>query len=145
MISLAKEQILRMHGMIIESSGGDAGIRDEAMLESAISSAYQTFDGQDLYPTPHEKIARLAFGLVNNHPFVDGNKRIGTFVMLMLFELNNINIIFSDDEVIHIGMSLAEGKMKYAELLDAIFSKILWQAESGIWLSEKMEVYGARP
>lgn len=88
MITLDKEQIKRLHKKLIDATGGLDGLRDEAMLESALSAAFQTFDGRELYPSTTSKIARIAYSLVCNHPFVDGNKRIGTYVMLMLLELN---------------------------------------------------------
>jgi death-on-curing protein len=142
MITLSNEQVIRLHRKIIETSGGDAGIRDAALLESALVSPLQTFEGADLYPTTPEKIARITYSLVSNHPFVDGNKRIGTFVLILLLELNNIDIVFSDDEVIHIGMSLATGEMNYDELLDILLKKILIRAKPSNWVSETTGTYG---
>ena len=86
MITLSKEQIIRLHEKMLEATGGKEGMRDGGLLESALSAAFQTFNGVELYPSSVAKIARLAYGLVNNHPFIDGNKRIGTYVMLVLLE-----------------------------------------------------------
>jgi len=77
-----------------------------------------------LYPSVVAKIARVAYSLVSNHPFADGNKRIGTYVMLVLLELNGVEAEFSDDDVIHIGLGLASGNMSYEELLSIIFERL---------------------
>lgn len=76
MIILSKEQILMLHSQLIEATGGSDGIRDEGMLESAISNPFQTFGGKELYPSIQAKAAQLCYGLVKNHPMIDGNKRI---------------------------------------------------------------------
>ena len=117
MIKFDKEKVLLLQQLVIESSGGSAGVRDFGLLDSAIESAYQTFDGKELYPTKEEKGARLGFNLVSNHAFVDGNKRIGLLVMLSFLAINGINLKFTDDELVFIGLSLADGKMDYEELL----------------------------
>ena len=96
------------------------GLRDETMLDSALSVAFQTFDGLELYPSIAAKISRIAYGLVCNHPFIDGNKRIGTYVMSILLDLNHIDTDFSDDDIIKIGMELASGKMNDKQLLKKI-------------------------
>jgi death-on-curing protein len=123
MITLNKEQIKRLHRILLDSTGGSDGIRDEALLDSALASSFQTFDGVELFPSTLSKIARMAYGLTCNHPFVDGNKRIGTYVMLVLLELNHIETSFTDDDIIHIGLTLAEGKMSDKQLLDMILER----------------------
>ena len=123
MITLNTEQIKRLHGKLLEATGGLSGIRDEALLDSALSAAFQTFDGVELYPSTAAKIARLSYGLVSNHPFVDGNKRIGTYVMLVLLELNHIKAEFTDDDIIRIGLELASGNMNDTQLLDLILER----------------------
>jgi len=123
MIMLSKLQIKRLHKKLLESTGGLDGIRDETMLDSALSAAFQTFDGVEFYPSIVAKIARLAYGLVANHPFVDGNKRIGTYTMLVLLELNHIEADFTDDDVIRMGLELASGKMNDKKLLDLILER----------------------
>ena len=120
MIMLSREQIKRLHIKMVKSTGGLDGIRDEALLDSALSAAFQTFDGIELYPSTAAKIARIAYGLVCNHPFIDGNKRIGTFVMMVLLDLNHIETVFSDDNVIRIGLELASGNMDDKRLLEII-------------------------
>lgn len=123
MIMLSQEQIKCLHKKLLDATGGLDGIRDENMLESALSVAFQTFDGVELYPSTLSKIARIAYGLVANHPFTDGNKRIGTYVMLVLLELNHIDIDLSDQDIIAIGLGLANGSMTDKQLLDLILSK----------------------
>lgn len=76
MKTLSKEQVLRLHNALLETFGGTAGIRDDGLLESALNAPFATFGGQYLYPSVQAKAAQLGFGLVCNHPFVDGNKRI---------------------------------------------------------------------
>ena len=117
MIKFDKEKVLLLQQLVIESSGGSVGVRDFGLLDSAIESAYQTFDGVELYPTKEEKGARLGFNLVSNHAFVDGNKRIGLLVLLSFLAINGINLKYTDEELVKIGLSLADGDMKYEELL----------------------------
>ena len=117
MIKFDKEKVLLLQQLVIESSGGSAGVRDFGLLDSAIESAYQTFGGEELYPTKEEKGARLGFNLVSNHAFVDGNKRIGLLVMLSFLAINGINLKYTDQELIKVGLSLADGKLSYEELL----------------------------
>ena len=120
MIEFDKEKVLLLQQLVIESSGGGEGVRDLGLLDSALASAFQTFDGIDLYPTKEEKAARLGFNLVSNHAFVDGNKRIGLLVMLSFLAINGINIKYTDDELIEVGLSLASGNMSYENLLEWI-------------------------
>ncbi|MBQ9791505.1 MAG: type II toxin-antitoxin system death-on-curing family toxin [Clostridia bacterium] len=120
MIEFDKDKVLLLQQLLIESTGGTAGVRDFGLLDSALASAFQTFDGVDLYPTKEEKAARLGFNLVSNHAFLDGNKRIGLLVMLSFLAINGINIKYTDDELIEIGLSLASGSMSYDNLLEWI-------------------------
>jgi death-on-curing protein len=123
MITLSKIQIKRLHAKLLDATGGLGGIRDEALLESALAAPFQTFDGVELYPSAVAKIARIAYSLVQSHPFVDGNKRIGTYVMLILLELNHIKADFTDDDIIHIGLELAKGNMDDKQLLVMILER----------------------
>ena len=108
---ISKEQVLSLHSELVVDFGGSDGIRDEAMLDSALNAPFQTFGGADLYPGVIEKAARIGFGLVKNHPFVDGNKRIGTHMMLVFLKLNNVEIEYEDDELIAVILSIASGDM----------------------------------
>jgi len=123
MITLNKEQIKRLHSKLLEKTGGMDGLRDEALLDSALSASFQTFGGVELFPSTVAKIARIAYGLVCNHPFMDGNKRIGTYVMLVLLELNHFEVDLTDDDLVHIGMELAKGKMNDKQLLNLILER----------------------
>ena len=120
MIKFSREKVLLLHKLITEETGGDPNIRDTALLESALESAFATFDGKELYPTKEEKGARIGFALISNHAFVDGNKRIGMYVLLTFLEVNGIKIRPSNEEVSRVGLAVASGEMKYEELLDWI-------------------------
>ncbi|MBE7058095.1 MAG: type II toxin-antitoxin system death-on-curing family toxin [Ruminococcaceae bacterium] len=120
MILLTVEEITALHNKLIDRTGGTHGLRDQSLLESAIYSAISGFDGSEAYPTIEEKAARLMYSLTNNHAFVDGNKRIGVFTMLMTLQLNNVKINYTQAELISLGLSLAEGKTGYIEILDWI-------------------------
>ena len=120
MIKFSKEKILLLHQVMAESTGGDVGVRDEALLESAIENIYATFDGVELYPSKEEKAARLGYSLISNHAFIDGNKRIGIYIMLSFLELNGIKIEATNDEVLKLGLSVADGSAHYEDILSWI-------------------------
>lgn len=115
---LSKRQILMLHSMLVAQSGGADGLRDEGLLESAINTPLQTFGGQELYPTVLEKAARLGYGLIHNHPFLDGNKRIGTHAMLVFLDINNITLSYEDDDLIAAILRVASGDMDDSQLLE---------------------------
>ena len=117
MIRFGKEKVLLLHQILIEQTGGEDGVRDMGLLESALAACDATFDGKELFPGKEEKAARLCTGLVSNHAFVDGNKRIGVYVMLTFLEVNGIRLNVTDEELVGIGLSLSQSKMKYEELL----------------------------
>ena len=117
MIKISKEKVKLLHQLVSEETGGSVGIRDEGLLESALEGAFATFDGKDLYPSKEEKGARLGYTLISNHAFVDGNKRIGMYVMLTFLEVNGIKIEATNEEVAETGLAVAAGTMKYEELL----------------------------
>lgn len=117
---LTKRQVLLLHEQLLEEFGGTAGIRDEGLLESALASPFQTFGGQNLYPSVQAKAAQLGFGLVCNHPFVDGNKRIGAHVMLVFLALNGIELSYTQQELIDVIFSVAAGQATAANLLQWI-------------------------
>ena len=117
MIRFSKEKILLLHKILAEATGGSTGVRDEALLDSALESAFAGFGDKEFYPTKEEKGARLGYALISNHAFVDGNKRIGLYVMLSFLEMNGVPVQCTDDELVKIGLSVAEGSMGYDELL----------------------------
>ena len=120
MIKIDFNNTLKLHKLLTDFTGGSNEIRDFSLLDSALNTAFQTFEGKELYPSLEEKGARLGFNLVSNHAFVDGNKRIGLLVMLTFLEINGINLKFTDDELVKIGLSLASGQMTYENLFDWI-------------------------
>lgn len=120
MILLTVEEISDLHDKLIERTGGSHGLRDQSLLESAVYSAMSGFGDNEAYPSVEEKAARLMFSLTNNHAFVDGNKRIGVFTMLMTLQLNNVKIKYTQTELISLGLSVADGKTEYTEILDWI-------------------------
>ena len=117
MIRFSKEKVLLLHQLIAQETGGSIGVRDESLLESALETAFSTFDGRELYPTKEEKGARLGYNLISNHAFVDGNKRIGMYVMLTFLEVNGIHMDCTNDDVSETGLAVASGKMDYDALL----------------------------
>lgn len=121
MIRFSQEKVLLLHRLITEETGGDPNVRDLNLLDSALESAFQTFDGKELYPTKEEKGARLGFALISNHAFVDGNKRIGMYVLLTFLETNGIKIRPTVDDVARVGLTVAAGEMGYEELLSWIY------------------------
>ena len=124
MIRLSREQILMLHHQLIERYGGSHGIRDEGMLDSALSAPFQSFGETDFYPTTQEKAVRLAYGLVMNHPFYDGNKRIGALAMLTMLDLNHISLKTNSAELTEVFLQLASGVLKEKDLLAWVLSKM---------------------
>ena len=123
MIVPTKDMVLLLHQLVAQESGGDPGLRDEALLEGALASAFQTFGGKDLHPTKEEKAAALGHALVSDHAFVDGNKRIGTLVMLSFLEANGIPLRATDTDIAAAGLAVAAGTMDRQGLLDWILAR----------------------
>lgn len=122
MIKLSKEQVLELHSQIINTTGGTDGLRDEGMLDSALNAPFQVFDEISLFPSIMQKAARLGFGLIQNHPFIDGNKRIGSHTMLIFLELNDIHLSYSQEELYTIILGIASSQNNYEDLLEWIRS-----------------------
>lgn len=120
MITLTKKQVLMLHERLIETTGGSQGVRDEGMLESALYNPFQSFGGEELYPSVQAKAVQLCYGLVKNHAMVDGNKRIGTHVMLVFLALNGYELTYSQQELSDTILALASGKIGARELLQWI-------------------------
>ena len=113
MRTLTLDQVLRLHARIIETSGGGAGLRDLGRLQSALAQPLVTYDGQDLYPDLISKAAALAFSLIQGHPFVDGNKRIGHAAMEVTLLLNGYEIDASVHEQERVILAVAAGEMEH--------------------------------
>lgn len=120
MIKLSKEQVLKLHTQLIEATGGMHGIRDEKMLDSALNNPFQSFNGKELYPSIQAKAAQLCFGLVKNHAMVDGNKRLGTHIMLVFLALNGYELSYSQTELIDVILALASGGVDAEDILQWI-------------------------
>lgn len=117
MIRFSEEKVLLLHQLMIAETGGSAELRDIRLLDSALEGIFQTFGGVELYPTKEEKGARLGYTLISNHAFVDGNKRIGMYVMLTFLEVNGLHMDCTNEDVIEAGLGVASGKMGYEEML----------------------------
>lgn len=117
MILLTVDEIISIHEKLVEATGGSKGLRDKGLLESSVYSADASFGDVEMYPTVMEKAARLAYSLISNHAFVDGNKRIGVFVMLMTLKLNHIKITYTQAELSDLGLDAASGKAEYEDIL----------------------------
>ena len=117
MIRVSKEQVISLHERLIEVTGGSNGIREEGMLDSAFANPFQSFGEEELYPSVQAKAAQLCFGIVKNHPMVDGNKRLGAHVMLVFLALNGYELSYSQEELSDIILSLASGKISSEDIL----------------------------
>lgn len=117
MIKFSKEKVLLLHRLMAEETGGSIGICDEGLLEAALENAFACFGGEEFYPSKEEKGAHLGYELISNHAFVDGNKRIGMYVMLTFLEVNGIRLECTNEEVTEAGLAVAAGQMKYEALL----------------------------
>ena len=111
MIKLSKEQVILLHERLIEATGGSNGIRDNGMLDSALANPFQSFGDKELYPSVQAKAAQLCFGIVKNHPMVDGNKRLGTHVMFVFLALNGYELSYTQKELSDTILDLASGKI----------------------------------
>ena len=118
MIKFSQDKVLLLHKLIAEETGGSIGIRDEALLESALEGVFAGFGGKEFYPTKEEKGARLGYTLISNHAFVDGNKRIGMYVMLTFLEVNGIHMECTNEDVATVGLRVADGSISYESLLE---------------------------
>ena len=117
MIKFSKGKVLLLHRLIAEETGGSIGVRDEGLLEAALENVFASFGGEEFYPSKEEKGARLCYELTSNHAFVDGNKRIGMYVMLTFLKVNGIRLECTNEEVAEVGFAVAAGQMKYEALL----------------------------
>lgn len=117
MTKINSEKIKLLHQLMAEATGGSVGVRDEGLLDSAVEGAFATFDGVELYPSKEEKAAKLGYSLISNHAFVDGNKRIGVYVMISFLELNGLHVDSSDEDVIALGLGVADGSMGQDDVL----------------------------
>lgn len=124
MKKLSLNQILSLHQKMIKTTGGSSGIRDIDLLQSAIQNAFATFDGHELYPDIKDKIVTICFSIINNHPFIDGNKRMGIYVLLILLQYNNINLTYTEDDLVDLGMGIAEGRLNRKDIIEWLIKRV---------------------
>jgi death-on-curing protein len=122
MKKLSKKQVLMLHTQLIQQTGGSDGVRDYNLLDSALENPFQSFGGEELYPTIQAKAARLGYGLIKNHCMIDGNKRIGTHAMLVFLALNGIELKYTQKELYEIILDIAAGKIGYEDLLQWVLN-----------------------
>ena len=122
MKKLSKKQVLMLHTQLIQQTGGSDGVRDYNLLDSALENPFQSFGGEELYPTIQAKAARLGYGLIKNHCMIDGNKRIGTHAMLVFLALNGIELKYTQKELYETILDIAAGKIGYEDLLQWVLN-----------------------
>ena len=131
MIRFSREKVLLLHQLVTEETGGAADVRDLDLLDSALASAFQTFDGKELYPTVQMKAATLLYLLVKNHSFVDGNKRIAAFIFLWYMSRNDIlyrvdgSKIVSDGALVALTLLIAESKPEERETMTKLIVNLI--------------------
>jgi len=125
MIWITADDIILIQEQIIRRTGGLSGVRDLDGLEAAIAAPMQSFGGKDLYQTEIEKIARIGFGLVTNHAFVDGKKRIGAMTVQLLLKWNGYELRLNHGELADMFIAVAAGSAGEDELYDWIMQHLL--------------------
>ena len=113
---LSLAEVLRLHAAIIVRTGGSDGLRDLGMLESALGQPRQTFGGEDLYPSLASKASAIGYSLIMNHPFIDGNKRIGHAALEALLMLNGHELVADVDAAEAEVLAVASGDRTREEL-----------------------------
>lgn len=122
MILLTVDEIIMLHAKLLKATGGLPGLRDRGLLESAVLGVNAGFEDVEQYPTVEEKAARLCYALISNHAFVDGNKRVGVLAMLMTLQLNGVVLQYMQQELIDLGVGVADGTARYSEILNWILT-----------------------
>lgn len=118
MIFFNQKQVLKIHSSLMDKTGGLDGVRDINLLDSSLKTPFQSFSGNELYPTIIDKAAQLCYSLIENHPFLDGNKRIGVHLALLFLQINQIELIYSQEELISLGLGVASGNINKAGIKD---------------------------
>ena len=120
----SEQTVIAIHNDLVKHTGGSEGIRDKGLLSSALNAPFQSFGGQEIFPTTFEKAARLACGLIQNHAFIDGNKRIAAHIMLLFLRVNGVSLKYSQKELGDLFLGLADSKITFQELLEWIISHV---------------------
>lgn len=142
MIKFDMDDMKLIYDLVVQETGGSAGIRDVGLVKGSISNIYQTFGGVELYPTIEEKGAMLGFSLMKNHAFLDGNKRVSMLCMLTFLEANGVSLGYSDDVLYNLAIGLADGTLDYDYLVNWIKRHKLNDYE--VWLNEDNVIYDTR-
>lgn len=121
---LTLAEVLELHRLTVLQSGGGSGIRDMGGIESAVAQPQMKFGGQELYPTIESKASAICFSLVMNHPFIDGNKRVGHAAMETFLVLNGFELKTDIDDSEQVILRLAAGQLTRVELLNWVASKL---------------------
>ena len=113
---ISAEEAIQIHALLIQKFGGSPGLRNPEALESALTRPYQTFESQDLYPTPEEKAAAVLESIISNHPFVDGNKRLGYVLMKLTLLEAKKKLMASQEELYQFILQIANGKLSIEKI-----------------------------
>lgn len=113
---ISKKEVLEIHTILIERFGGSDRIRDQELLDSALNRPYQTFDGNELYPSPIDKAAAMLESIVKNHPFVDGNKRTGYVLARLLMMNEQLNIQAGQEQKYQFVISISKGELSFEQI-----------------------------
>jgi death-on-curing protein len=113
---LSYDTLLKIHQDQVETFGGEDGLRDQELLKSSHRQPLQTYGGTEIYSSLIDKTAVLGYGIINNHPFVDGNKRTGTAAMILLLEINGMQFQAENKEIVEMARSVASDEMNREDL-----------------------------
>ena len=119
------DDVLEAHTEVIRVTGGNPGVKDAGLLQSALAQPQMTFGGEDFYPTLAEKAAALAFSLINNHPFSDGNKRTGHAAMVLFLDMNDCDFVGVVDEQERVIFAVAASKMEREEFTEWVKAHVV--------------------
>lgn len=113
-------QVIRLHGKLIARTGGSDGVRDAGLVESAVMRAMAEYSGVEAYPTIPEKAAAVCCGLIQNHGFIDGNKRIGVATMLLILRKNGVVLRYAQEELVRLGLDAAQSRLSVEDVAEWI-------------------------
>ncbi|WP_436515420.1 type II toxin-antitoxin system death-on-curing family toxin [Ekhidna sp. To15] len=113
---ISEKEVLEIHAILIEQFGGSNGVRDKELLDSALNRPYQTFDGNELYPTPIDKAAAILESIVKNHPFTDGNKRTGYVLARLLLMNEHLDIAANQEQKYQLVISISKGELTFDQI-----------------------------
>lgn len=110
------DEVEKIHDILIDKFGGAKGIRDKGLLESSMNRPFQTFDGEELYPSPIDKAAAIFESIITNHPFIDGNKRTAYVLMRLTLKNNNIDIHLGQSDKYDFVLKAASGQVTFDQI-----------------------------